>query len=87
VNDNEQESRIAEDSDGPPDELELGEAFEAEVERVVRHPRQETTRLKQIAADGEQGSSPFIEIPLVARLIVPLVLIMVGIALLVYLKA
>jgi hypothetical protein len=55
--------------------------------RVVRHPRQETTRLKQIAADGEQGSSPFIEIPLVARLIVPLVLIMVGIALLVYLKA
>ena len=73
--------------DGPRDELEPGEVIEDEIGRLVRHPRAETARLKQVAADGEPGSSPFIEIALVARWLVPLVLVLIGITLLVYLKA
>jgi len=37
------------------DELEPGKVIEAEIGRLVRHPRAETTRLKQVAADGEAG--------------------------------
>ena len=53
----------------------------------MSHPRAETARLRQVAADGEHGSSPFIEIPLVARWLVLLVLILIGITLLVYFRA
>ena len=73
--------------DGPRDELEPGEVIEDEIGRLVRHPRAETARLKQVAAAGEHGSSPFIEIALVARWLVLLVLILIGITLLVYFKA
>jgi hypothetical protein len=73
--------------DVPQDELEPGKIVEAEIGRLVRHPRADTARLKQVAADGEHGSAPFIEIALVARWLVPLVLILIGITLLVYLKA
>jgi hypothetical protein len=73
--------------DGPRDELEPGEVIEDEIGRLVRHPRAETARLKQVAADGEHGSAAFIEIALVARWLVPLVLILIGITLLVYFKA
>ena len=79
--------RTDQDFDGPRDELEPGEVIEAEIGRLARHPRAETARLKQVAADGEHGSSPFIEIALVASWIVPLVLLMVCITLLVYFKA
>ncbi len=82
-----EDDRTEQDSDGPRDELEPGEVIEAEIGRLVRHPRAETARLKQVAADGEHGSSPFIEIALVARWIVPLVLILICITLLVYFKA
>ncbi len=75
------------EGDGPPDEIEVGDVVEAEIERLVRHPRVETARLKQVAADGEHGSAPYIEIALVARWIIPLVLIVIGVALLVYFKA
>ncbi len=73
--------------DGPRDELEPGEVIEDEIGRLVPHPRAERARLKQVAADGEHGSSPFIEIALVARWLVLLVLILIGITLLVYFKA
>jgi hypothetical protein len=76
-----------EESDGPPDEVEIGDVVEAEVKRLVRHPREETARLKQVAADGEHGSAPYIEMALVARWILPVVLVVVGVALLVYFKA
>ncbi len=82
-----EDDRTEQDIDGPRDELEPGEVIEAEIGRLVRHPRAETARLKQVAADGEHGSTPFIEIALVAWWIVPLVLILVGITLLVYFKA
>jgi len=81
------EGRTDQDIDGPRDELEPGKVIEAEIGRLVRHPRAETARLKQVAADGEAGSAPFIEIALVARWIVPVALILVGITLLVYFKA
>ncbi len=81
------DDRTEHDIDGPRDEFEPGEIIEAEIGRLVRHPRAETARLKQVAADGEHGSSPFIEIALVARWIVPLLLILICITLLVYFKA
>jgi hypothetical protein len=85
--DNERDDLVAENNDGPPDELEVGEVIEAEVVRLVHHPREEAARLKEVAADGEQGSTPFIEIALVARWVIPFVVIMIGVALLVYFKA
>jgi hypothetical protein len=81
------DDRTEQDIDGPREELEPGEVIEAEIGRLVHHPRAETARLKQVAADGEHGSSPFIEIALVAGWIVPLVLTLVCITLLVYFKA
>ena len=82
-----EDDRTEQDIDGPRDELEPGEVIEAEIGRLVRHPRAETARLKQVAADGEHGSSPFIEIALVASWIVPLVLVLICITLIVYFKA
>jgi len=82
-----EDDRTEQDIDGPRDELEPGEVIEAEIGLLVRHPRAETARLKQVAADGEHGTSPFIEIALVARWIVPLVLVLICITLLVYFKA
>ena len=73
--------------DGPRDELEPGKIIEAEIGRLARHPRAETTRLKQVADDGEHGSAPFIEIALVARWVVPIALVLIGITLLVYFRA
>jgi hypothetical protein len=81
------EVRNAQDRAAPPEELEPGELIEAELGRLLRHPRAETARLEQVAADGEQGSTPFIELALVARWIVPLVVVVVGIMLLIYYKA
>ena len=75
------------EGDGPPEEIAVGEAVEAEVERLVRHPLVETARLKQVAADGEHGSTPYLELALVARWIIPFVLVVVGAALFVYFKA
>jgi hypothetical protein len=80
-------SGVGQEGDGPPDEVEVGEVVEAEVKRLVRHPREETARLKQVAADGEHGSAPYIEIALVARRIIPLVVVVVGVMVLVYFKA
>jgi hypothetical protein len=80
------DARESED-DRAAQELEPGEVIEAEIGRLVGHPRAEAARLKQVAADGEHGSSPFIEIALVAGWIVPLVLILICITLLVYFRA
>jgi len=84
---NSEDDHSVQDTAGPPEELEPGELIEAELGRLVRHPQAETARLKQVAADGEQGSTPFIELALVARWIVPVVLIMIGIMLFIYFKA
>src|SRR5689334_13027165 len=81
-----EDDRTAQDRAGPPEELEPRELVEAELGRLV-HPRAETARLKQVAADGERGSTPFVELVLVARWIVPLVVVVVGIVSLIYYKA
>ena len=82
-----EDGRAEQDIAVPRGELEPGNVIEAEIGRLVRHPRAEATRLEQVAADGDAGSAPFIEIALVARWIVPVALILVGITLLVYFKA
>jgi hypothetical protein len=82
-----EDDRTTRDRTEPQEELELGEMIEAEVARLVQHPRAEAARLKQVAAEGEQGSTPFIEMVLVARWIVPFVAVVIAIALLVYFKA
>jgi hypothetical protein len=84
---NSEDDHSVQERAGPPGELEPGELIEAELGRLVRHPRAETARLKQVAADGEEGSTPFIELALVARWIVPFVLMLIGIVLLIYFKA
>jgi len=84
---NSEDDHSVQDRARPPEELDPGELIEAELGRLVRHPRAETARLKQVAADGEEGSTPFIELALVARWIVPFVLILIGIVLLIYFKA
>jgi hypothetical protein len=80
-------SEFEPESDGPPDEIEVGEVVEDELKRLARHPHEETARLKQVAAKGEQGSAPYIEIALVARFLIPLALVVIAIALLIYFKA
>ena len=84
---NSEDDHSVQDRAGPPEVLEPGELIEAELGRLVRHPRAEAARLKQVAADGEEGPTPFIELALVARWIVQFVLIMIGIMLLIYFKA
>jgi hypothetical protein len=79
-------SDFEQEADGPPDEIEVGEVVEDELIRLVRHPREETSHLNQVAADGEHGSAPYVEIALVARVIIPIVLVVVGVVLLVYFK-
>lgn len=72
------------EADGPPDEVEVGAMVEAELKRLVEHPRAETKRLKQVAADGEEGVAPYIEIAAVALRVVPVVLLVVAIVLAIY---
>jgi hypothetical protein len=71
--------------DGLPDELEPGSAVASEVKRLVEHPRLEAARLDDVANAGEAGSTVLIEIAKVARFVVPIVLIVVGAVLGLYL--
>ena len=68
----------------PQDELEPGPAVEAELGRIVHDPRAEAHRLEAVGAEGETGSTPFIEIGVVLRVLVPIFLVMLAIALVVY---
>jgi hypothetical protein len=68
-----------------PDELEPGSVVASEVKRLVEHPRLEAARLDDVANAGEAGSTVLIEIAKVARFVVPIVLIVVGTVLGLYL--
>jgi hypothetical protein len=57
-----------------------------EIVRRTGHGRN-TIRRALRAAEGENGSAPFIEMALVALRIVPLVALFIGVVLLIYLKA
>jgi hypothetical protein len=61
-----------------PDELEPGSIVASEIKRLVEHPRLEAARLDNVADAGEEASTVLIEIVKVARFVVPIVLIMVG---------
>lgn len=73
--------------DGSPDGVEVGQAIEGELGRLVRHPRAEAARLKRVADEGEAGYAPFIEMAFVARWIVPFVAAVIAIVFVIYLKA
>ncbi len=64
--------------DQPPDELEPHALVEEEIGRLIHHPRREAARLHDVADAGETGATPFIEIAAVARYVVPLALLMIG---------
>jgi hypothetical protein len=65
-------------------ELEPGEAVRAELTRLAHHARQESRRLHDVAEAGQTGSSVFIEIAAVARWLIPILLLMVGVLLSIY---
>jgi hypothetical protein len=61
-------------------ELEPSEAIRDELRRAARHPRVEAERLHDVADEGEAGSTPFIEISRVVAFLLPVFLIMLGLA-------
>ena len=68
-----------------PNELEPGAMVASEVKRLVGHPRLEAARLDNVADAGEEASTVLIEVAKVARFVVPIVLIVVGTVLSLYL--
>lgn len=80
-------SDIIEPEDQPPDEVEPFALVEEEVGRLVQHPRREAARLHDVADAGETGATPLIEMAAVARYVVPLVLLVIGLIFGVYFAA
>ena len=74
----------AEVTENDPDGVEPEAVVADELGRLAHHPRQEAHRLHDVAEVGESGSAPYIEIAVVARWLVPFVLLMVGIVLGIY---
>ncbi len=72
---------------GASDEFEPFKEFEAEAERIVRHPHAEAERLHRVAEEGESAATPFIELGAVARWVIPFVVLMVVLILGVYFAA
>jgi len=71
-------------SDEPPDEIDPIATVEAELGRLVHHPREEAARLHAMADDGETASTAFVEMAMVARFVIPLVLLVIGIMVAIY---
>ena len=75
----------------PPDasseDFEPLEEVEGELERLVSHPRSEARRLHAVAEEGESGTTPLIEIAVVASRVVPFVILMIGLIVGVYFLA
>jgi hypothetical protein len=70
--------------DGPPDEIEPGTAVKEEVDRLVRHPREEASRLHGVEEKGESGATPYLYIFGGLRIILPAAALLLAIALLTY---
>ena len=60
---------------------------EGELERLVSHPRSEARRLHAVAEEGESGTTPLIEIAVVASRVIPFVILMIGVIFGVYFLA
>jgi hypothetical protein len=71
----------------PDEEFEPLKQVEAELERLVSNPRSEARRLHAVAEEGESGTTPLIEIAVVASRVIPFVILMIGLIFLVYLLA
>jgi hypothetical protein len=71
----------------PDEEFEPLKQVEAELERLVSNPRAEARRLHAVAEEGESGTTPLIEIAVVASRVIPFVILMIGLIFLVYLLA
>jgi hypothetical protein len=71
----------------PNEEFEPLKEIEAELERLVSNPRSEARRLHAVAEEGETGSTPLIELAIVASRVIPFVILMIGLIFLVYLLA
>jgi hypothetical protein len=72
----------------PPDasseDFELLKEVEGELERLVSHPRSEARRLQAVADEGESGTTPLIELAVVASRVIPFGLLMIGLIVGVY---
>ncbi len=75
----------------PPDtysgDFEPLEEVESELERLVGHPRFEAKRLQAVAGEGESGTTPLIELAVVASRVIPFVVLMIGLIVGVYFLA
>jgi hypothetical protein len=76
--------RMNESADPANAEFELHKEAEHELARLLRDPRGEAQRLHDLADEGETAATPFIEIGVVARWVIPLVILVIGLALAVY---
>jgi hypothetical protein len=70
--------------DGPPDELEPGQALRSEFDRLTHHPLSEARRLDAEAALGEIGATPFISVARVVFVVALAFLVLLAIALTAY---
>ena len=68
----------------PNEEFEPLKEVEAELERLVSNPRSEARRLHAVAEEGESGSTPLIEIAIVASRVLPFMILMIGVIVGVY---
>ncbi len=73
-----------EHNDEPPDEIDPIAAVGAEFGRLVHHPHEEAARLHAMADGGETASAAFVEMAMVARFVIPLVLLVIGVMVAVY---
>jgi len=71
----------------PNEEFEPRKEIEAELERLVSNPRSEARRLHAVAEEGETGTTPLIELAIVASRVIPFVILMIGLIFLVYVLA
>jgi len=74
----------ADSTDGPPNEIEPGVAFKEEVSRFSHHPRAEASRLERVEQEGESGATPYLFIVSALKIIVPVVIFALVVALLTY---
>ena len=66
------------------EDFETLKEVEGELERLVSHPRSEARRLKAVADEGESGTTPLIEIAMVASRVIPFAILMIGLIVGVY---
>jgi hypothetical protein len=72
---------------GSSEDFEMLKEVKGELERLVTHPRSEARRLQAVAEEGESGTTPLIELAVVASRVIPFVILIIGLIVGVYLLA